>query len=359
MSVKIMVGGQMKVVADVISTGTIARIGSLWKIYSGSEWLECDGSAISRSTYADLFAAIGITYGSGDGVNTFSIPTQAQAIRVPFSVTADTAFDQFTSDADVVVNNPSAAFIDISAGAVCRGICISITEQSSQGVTIYQGAGHTQSCTLQKGTVTLLWDGTKWVCVSARGAGLKWVLTSGSSATWTAPFSGDYVVTVVGGGGAGGSASTGSGGGGGGGGGAAIKRYALVGSTGYTYTVGGAAATSSFAGPGATITGGGGAAGGSTSGGGAGGAGGTASNGDTNHKGGGGGAGGAYMPGDPGWPGLSGAGGHSMFGGGGRGLAGGESGAGVAGGSYGGGGGGGGSSGGAGAAGVIIIEWVA
>ncbi len=37
-------------------------------------WLECNGAAISRITYADLFDAIGIVYGSGDGVTTFNIP---------------------------------------------------------------------------------------------------------------------------------------------------------------------------------------------------------------------------------------------------------------------------------------------
>jgi microcystin-dependent protein len=34
----------------------------------------CDGSALSRSTYAALFAAIGTTYGAGNGVTTFNIP---------------------------------------------------------------------------------------------------------------------------------------------------------------------------------------------------------------------------------------------------------------------------------------------
>lgn len=36
--------------------------------------LVCDGSAISRTTYADLFAAIGTTYGAGDGSTTFNLP---------------------------------------------------------------------------------------------------------------------------------------------------------------------------------------------------------------------------------------------------------------------------------------------
>lgn len=37
-------------------------------------WLECNGAAISRSTYAALFGRIGTTYGSGDGSTTFNIP---------------------------------------------------------------------------------------------------------------------------------------------------------------------------------------------------------------------------------------------------------------------------------------------
>lgn len=37
-------------------------------------WLLCAGQAVSRSTYADLFAAIGTTYGTGDGSTTFNLP---------------------------------------------------------------------------------------------------------------------------------------------------------------------------------------------------------------------------------------------------------------------------------------------
>lgn len=39
-----------------------------------SGWLACDGSAISRTVYANLFAAIGVIYGAGDGSTTFNIP---------------------------------------------------------------------------------------------------------------------------------------------------------------------------------------------------------------------------------------------------------------------------------------------
>jgi microcystin-dependent protein len=42
-------------------------------------WLLADGSAISRVTYADLFAAIGTTYGVGDGSTTFNLPNMVSA----------------------------------------------------------------------------------------------------------------------------------------------------------------------------------------------------------------------------------------------------------------------------------------
>jgi microcystin-dependent protein len=46
--------------------------------YAGSSapsgWLLCDGAAVSRTTYAALFTAIGTTYGAGDGSTTFNLP---------------------------------------------------------------------------------------------------------------------------------------------------------------------------------------------------------------------------------------------------------------------------------------------
>lgn len=40
----------------------------------GTGWLLCDGAAVSRSTYANLFSAIGETHGNGDGATTFNVP---------------------------------------------------------------------------------------------------------------------------------------------------------------------------------------------------------------------------------------------------------------------------------------------
>ena len=37
-------------------------------------WLQCNGAAVSRTTYAALFAKIGTKYGSGNGSTTFNLP---------------------------------------------------------------------------------------------------------------------------------------------------------------------------------------------------------------------------------------------------------------------------------------------
>ncbi len=50
-------------------------------------WLFCDGSAISRTTYAALFAAIGANFGGGDESTTFNLPDMRY--RVPYGADGD------------------------------------------------------------------------------------------------------------------------------------------------------------------------------------------------------------------------------------------------------------------------------
>jgi microcystin-dependent protein len=53
------------------------NVGSIQMIaydVADSGWLLCDGTAVSRTTYATLFAKIGTKYGVGDGTTTFNLP---------------------------------------------------------------------------------------------------------------------------------------------------------------------------------------------------------------------------------------------------------------------------------------------
>tara|TARA_B100000085_G_C18450211_1_gene474534 strand:+ start:204 stop:770 length:567 start_codon:yes stop_codon:yes gene_type:complete len=54
-----------------VSIGSIVPFGGT---AAPTGFLACDGSAISRTTYADLFSAISTTWGTGDGSSTFNIP---------------------------------------------------------------------------------------------------------------------------------------------------------------------------------------------------------------------------------------------------------------------------------------------
>ena len=103
--------GDMKVVAynDTIEDG----------------WFLCDGSAVSRTTYAELFAAIGTTYGEGDGSTTFALPNLIDRV-VQGAATAGTykkaglpnITGQFGETSDGTVVNVCTPPFTVSAGAI-------------------------------------------------------------------------------------------------------------------------------------------------------------------------------------------------------------------------------------------------
>ena len=56
---------------DTLPIGSIAQFGGE---NAPTNWLFCNGQAVSRETYAELFSVIGTTYGDGDGSTTFNLP---------------------------------------------------------------------------------------------------------------------------------------------------------------------------------------------------------------------------------------------------------------------------------------------
>lgn len=54
-----------------VPAGTIAHFGMAT---APAGWLKANGAAVSRTTYAALFLAVGVTYGAGDGSTTFNLP---------------------------------------------------------------------------------------------------------------------------------------------------------------------------------------------------------------------------------------------------------------------------------------------
>jgi hypothetical protein len=83
----ISISGQAGITFPDASTQAQAYLPSGMVLYFANStvptgWLQCNGAAVSRTTYANLYAAIGTVYGSGDGSTTFNLPdTRGQFIR--------------------------------------------------------------------------------------------------------------------------------------------------------------------------------------------------------------------------------------------------------------------------------------
>ena len=88
-------------IPEGIPVGTI-------NIYAGSTaptgYLICNGAAVSRTTYSNLFDVIGTTYGSGDGSTTFNVPNLKGKIPVGLD-TNDTNFDTLGETGGEKVNS--------------------------------------------------------------------------------------------------------------------------------------------------------------------------------------------------------------------------------------------------------------
>lgn len=74
-----------RLAVQVPADGVIIPPGVIWE-YAGAAaptgWLFCDGSAVSRTTYAALFTAIGTTHGAGDGSTTFNLPDKRGRVTI-------------------------------------------------------------------------------------------------------------------------------------------------------------------------------------------------------------------------------------------------------------------------------------
>lgn len=76
-------GTQFNITAGAHGDGTpIASETNRYFATAPNGHLLCDGSAVSRTIYADLFAVLSTTYGTGDGSTTFNVPNAARRVAV-------------------------------------------------------------------------------------------------------------------------------------------------------------------------------------------------------------------------------------------------------------------------------------
>ena len=92
---------------DIVPTGTVFEYGGA---AAPTGFLMCDGAAVSRTTYANLFAVLGTTFGAGDGSTTFNVPDK----RGRVAIGVDGAANRITSAS---VNGANADTLGGAGGA--------------------------------------------------------------------------------------------------------------------------------------------------------------------------------------------------------------------------------------------------
>ena len=107
------VSGDLVVSGNITAQGTTniipAGVIQMWPTGTApSGYLLCDGTAVSRSTYATLFSVVGTTFGAGDGSTTFNLPNYTN--RMPYGTTVGAIGG--SADAIVVSHTHTATVTD-------------------------------------------------------------------------------------------------------------------------------------------------------------------------------------------------------------------------------------------------------
>jgi microcystin-dependent protein len=168
-------------------------------------WLIADGSAVSRSTYSQLFTLVSTTYGAGDGTTTFNIPNLKGKVPVGLDAT-QTEFDALAETGGAKTHTLTVAELAAHSHALSSGtvtvagtidnftVNTNTTGVNVQSVSLVD-LDHRHTATAKRGTNSLDHNGT--TTFAAGGTSASEASPQTSTATSIASGSMNHTHTVV------------------------------------------------------------------------------------------------------------------------------------------------------------------
>jgi len=182
------VGVSDNITGDTLPIGAIVPYGSAT---APTNWLVCDGSAVSRTIYAELFSAIGTSFGAGDGNTTFNLPNLKGRVAVGQD-TSDSDFNDIgeTGGSKYIQDHYHEYKFGSAAGGDGSGLAYSSTtgtQPNKAAITNVKGALTGNSGNLQPYMVT------NYIIKAKQTAGLVGAVSDSYSASHTDTYSCEYI----------------------------------------------------------------------------------------------------------------------------------------------------------------------
>lgn len=110
-------------------------------------YLLCNGQAINRATYPQLFAVIGTTYGSGNGITTFNVPDLRDKAVMGAGTNGALGTSQLAQLPNITgkIDNKSGTFGILGFSSSTRNLSGALIGSEAKGA-VYTGQQNTSAC---------------------------------------------------------------------------------------------------------------------------------------------------------------------------------------------------------------------
>ena len=137
-------------------TGAVGTIVGFGNTTAPTGWLVCNDAAVSRSTYARLFAVTGTSFGTGDGSSNFNVPDLRDRVALGYGTNMSSLGAATTGiAASAVITTGSDGDGDLTVTTATFATSAKDSSQSSAATAVNQAA-HTHTLTLPSQVVQFI-----------------------------------------------------------------------------------------------------------------------------------------------------------------------------------------------------------